>query len=83
MTMKNLLNKEVTVQETKEKTKQQFFGQKYCQKYSLTIEIAKLFKRTLKSETTLGKFSPLKMMKNAFYFTLRARLILNIFKFLS
>ena len=27
--------------------------------------------------------SPLKMMKNAFYFTLKAPLVLNIFKFLS
>ena len=37
--------------------------------------------------SSLRKFlrteSPLKMMKNAFYFTLKARLVLKIFKFLS
>ena len=31
----------------------------------------------------LANESPLKMMKNAFYFTLKALLVLKIFKFLS
>ena len=39
--------------------------------------------RTLMSETILATGSPLKMMKNAFYFTSKDLSALNIFKFLS
>ena len=47
--------------------------------------------KTLKSDSRLPKKillftsveSPLKMMKNAFYFILKALLVLKIFKFLS
>ena len=50
----------------------------------------KKFSRSLKSDSHLKNFlfisfneSPLKMMKNAFYFVLKALFILKIFKFLS
>ena len=40
-------------------------------------------RRTLRSEAIFGIESPLKMVKNAFYFTLKALFALKIFKFLS
>ena len=47
-------------------------------------EVRKTDKRhTLKSETIFGSWKPLKMMKNAFYFTSNALFNVKIFKFLS
>ena len=40
-------------------------------------------RRTLRSETIFDNWSPLKMMKNAFYFTLKSLFVVKIFKFLS
>ena len=40
-------------------------------------------RRTLKCETFFRNWSPLKMMKNAFYFILKALFVLKISKFLS
>ena len=42
-----------------------------------------LKRRTFRSETILATESPLKTMKNAFYFTLKALFVWKMFKFLS
>ena len=54
----------------------------------LTINVEVRDKNIVKGALSgLGQFlafaSPLKMMKNDFYFTLKARFVLKIFKFLS
>ena len=47
-------------------------------------QILKLLKLQLKSDSLICLIeNPLKMMKNAFYFILKARLVLEIFNFLS
>ena len=42
-----------------------------------------LYRHTLRYEKFLAAESPLKMMKNAFYFTSKPLFVLKIFKFLS
>ena len=42
-----------------------------------------LYRRTLRYEKFLAAESPLKMMKNAFYFTSKPLFVLKRFKFLS
>ena len=58
-----------------------------CQQYNFyvhCVQKAKLFKGAISGlRQFLATERPLKMMKNAFYFTLKALFILEIFKFLS
>ena len=51
--------------------------------YALFTDKLYLHRCTLRSETIFTIESPLKMMKNDFYFTLKALFVLKIFKFSS